>query len=183
MRPLQCIYNLTLLVVNKGHELFVVDVLAVKRVFFVQLQAGFKSSIYYFSHELGVGDEVFVVEGDLVEEIGCSYLFAEVGENVNHVVHQLLLAVEVVEAEEGEVLVHGEENLPVDVVDGFVLDDSDVLGQGVVYPFSDVHVLEQPVVLLLLREVVEDVMLVEHPLLNRHQSLYIFQVYAFFESS
>ena len=89
----------------------------------------------------------------------------------------------VVEAEEGEVLVHGEENLPVDVVDGFVLDDSDVLGQGVVYPFSDVHVLEQPVVLLLLREVVEDVILVEHPLLNRHQSLYIFQVYAFFEGS
>ena len=139
---LQCMNDLTLLVVNEGHELLIVDVLAVERIFLIQLQAGFKSSIYYFSHQFGVGDEILVVESDLVEEVGCSHLLAKVGENVDNVVHQLLLAVEVVEAEESEVLVNCEEDLSVDIVDGLVLDNSDVLGQGVVYPLSYVHVLE-----------------------------------------
>ena len=50
----QCIDDLTFLVVNEGDELFIVDVLAIERVFLVKFQAGFKSSIYYFSHQLGV---------------------------------------------------------------------------------------------------------------------------------
>lgn len=56
----------------------------------------------------------------MIEEVGCSNSAFEVGKNVRNVLHQSLLAFQVVEAKQGEVLVDGKEDLAMYLRNGVV---------------------------------------------------------------
>jgi hypothetical protein len=104
----------------------------------------------------------------MVKEVGSAHSPLEVRENIGHVLHQLLLALQIVEAQQCQVLVDGEEDLPVYFGERVVSYELDVGHEGNVDAFCDVDCLEELVVALLLVEVVVDRVLIEHALLDEH---------------
>lgn len=112
----------------------------------------------------------------MVEEVGRTDPALEVRQDVGHILHQFLLALEVVEAEQRQVLVDREEDLAVDLGQRVVADQLDVGHEGDVDALGDVDGLEELVVALLLVEVVVDDVLVEHGLLHEHQRFDVLEV-------
>ena len=142
----------------------------------VQLDTGLQRTVDDQPHEGSVGNQHLVVETDVVEEVSGSYSALEVGQDKGNVLHQLLLALEVVEAEQREVLVDRKENLTVDFWEGIVSDQFDVGHEGDVDAFCDIDGLEELIVPLLLVQVVVDHVFVEHRLLHEHQRFYVLEV-------
>jgi hypothetical protein len=58
----------------------------------VEFYAGLKCAIDDDPHQSCIGDQHFVVETDVIEEIGCADSAFEVGEDIWNIFHQLLLA-------------------------------------------------------------------------------------------
>ena len=77
--------------------------------------------------QLFVVDENLVVDADLVEEAGGAHFLVEVFEDVGDVTHQDVLGFHVVEAEQGQVLVDGEEQFAVDLAEGLLAHELDVV--------------------------------------------------------
>ena len=157
--------NLTLLIAVEGLELN----FAVFPLFFLEFNAGLKSPIDDLGHHGSIGDEVLVVDSDLVEEVSCSDSVFEVGQDERHELHQFLFGVEIVEAQQGQVVVNREENASVHLGKRSVSDQSNVDHQRLVDALGDVHVLEETVVAFLLGEVGIHVVRAEVVLLHVHQ--------------
>ena len=119
----------------------------------------------------------------MVEEVGCADSVLEVREDEGHELHELLLALEVVEAKEREVVVDAEEDSAVDLARGVVADNLDVGHQRLVDAFSDVHVLEKFVVAFLLVQVAVNRVSSEILVVDLHQQLDVFEVYVLLQRS
>jgi hypothetical protein len=116
-------------------------------------------------------DQNLVVDADLIKKGSGSYPLGEVGQDVGDVVHEEMLGLGVVEAEEGEVLEDREEQPAVDLRDLLVAHDVNVVDQRLVNALGHVQLLEEKVILLLLSVEVIDDRYVEHLLLDEHQRL------------
>lgn len=165
----ECVYDLALLVIIMDEHLLVVlqDIVGYK-LLLIELDAGLEGTINDLADECGIADEHLIVEADMVEEIGSAHSPLEVRQDVGHVLHQLLLALQVVEAQQCQVLVDGEQDLPVYLGERVVSDELDVGHEGNVDALCDVDSLEEFVVALLFIEVIVYRVLAEHALLNKH---------------
>jgi hypothetical protein len=142
---------------------------AVNEFLLLELDAAVKRSFDDLLDDDLVVDQNFIVNADFIEEAGGSDSLVEMGNDEGDVLHEDVLGLHVVEAEESEVLVDREEEPSVDFGEFLLADDLDILKQRVVDALSHVELLEETVVLLLLVvEMVHDG-LVEHFLLDEHQ--------------
>lgn len=93
----------------------------------LQLNAAIQSPLNDLLYDLLIIDQQLIVDAHLIEEIGSADPFVEVRDDVGDVLHEDVLGLHVVEAEEGEVLVDREQQPSMDLGQFFLADDLDVL--------------------------------------------------------
>lgn len=90
------------------------------------------------------------------------------GKDIRNVFHQLLLALEIIEAKQSKVLIDGKQYLPMDLRNEVIPNEFDIGHQRNVNPLGNVDSLEELIVPFLLVEIIVNDVLVEHGLLNEH---------------
>ena len=75
----------------------------------IKIDACFKSAFNDALNHGGMADEVFVVERDVIEEVGSSDPVLEMGQDVRNELHESLFGLKVVKAKKGKVVVDGKQ--------------------------------------------------------------------------
>lgn len=100
---------------------------SMNQLFLLKFDAAVQSPFDDLLHNLLIIDQYLVVDADLIEEVRSADSLVEMRDDVGNVLHEDVLCLHVVEAEQGEVLVDREEQPSVDLWQFLLSDDLDVL--------------------------------------------------------